>query len=59
MNPWHTNILQKLQNGIRFALWAALAVNCGIACFFSILFTYQLFSFGWQWCRDHLFSAPW
>jgi hypothetical protein len=59
MNPWQTNVFEKLQMAIRFLLWTALAINCGVASVYSILFTFRFFAFAWQWCVDHVFAEPW
>ncbi len=59
MNPWTLNALRLLQDLIRFALWAALIINAGMAAIFSIWFVGH---FLWSlsgWAQRVLFSNPW
>lgn len=59
MNPWHDTLLQRLRDLIRFLLWSSLTINCGIACYYSVLFTNRFFRHAWDWACKTLFLEPW
>lgn len=57
--PWHASIFQRLRDGICFILWLSLALNCGIAAVYSVMFTYRWFQHAWEWASANWFNAPW
>ena len=58
-HPWGDNVLPKLRNVLRFALWVCLVVNALMLAFFTILFSYQFLTHLWGWCRRVLFDGSW
>ncbi len=59
MNPWKKSLLDFCRNIVRFGLWFALALNAVMLAIFSIVFTYQLLTHFWSYCRRTIFNGEW
>ena len=59
MHPWKVNLLELLQNIIRFALWVALILNVGMASVFAVWFTFKFLRSLTGWADRVLFGQPW